>query len=718
MQRAATPAQAQDSLLEILWRQRKLMLRAALIGIVLSLVYIAIAPRQYTSTSRIMVSRGRASLLDDSHTPPASDDDNFLTTQREIVSSNPVLALALGSPKLQGLRTFKGQTKKFELLKKQLGVEVGKKVDLLSVSFEGKYPDEDSTIADAVVQAYIDFETDQRQTSAKAAILALNAQKQQTEKDLLQKNSELLAFRAANNLMDVGANASQSNDAQTNALNDALTQADLDVVAARTQYNQAIQQMQANPRLKQLLDDSASQDPTDTSPEDLAALKQELSLAKARAREMQRQFLPGHPMVKLSQERVNQLAVQLARALKAQLGLAEAKQTELQQLLDAAKVAAIRQSAALEEFNRLSTNITHLQQIVDSVDKRARELDLSGDDSDVTISVLETAHADEHPTKPQKSIAMMMGLIASLLTGAVVAAVRDRYDRRMNTTKDVQSLLGLEVLGQLPAIPAEVVPVDRALQAHLSPESDTTEAFRNLCTSLLYARNGKPAKILLITSPNSGDGRSTIASNLAISFAESGARVLLVDADLRSPMQDWIFSAITAGVRDFVPGIDEQGDLAGLCQISYSGVKRLDVLTTSSSIKDPIRFLSSRSFAEHLEKLGDEYDQIIVDSPSIHSTPDARILAAYCDASLLVLRQGNSNRLDAEKALQSLRRIGATVVGVVFNNVPVETGKDTGKPAIKTTQLMPKRRRSAEGPNIAMPVGARLARTASVASRT
>jgi capsular exopolysaccharide synthesis family protein len=710
----------QDSLLEILWRQRKLVLRAALIGLAISLLYLVFASRQYTSASRLMVSRGRASLLDNSHAPPASDDDNFLSTQREIVSSNPVLALALGSPAMQGLRTFEGRTSKFDTLKKQLGVEVGKKVDLLSVSFEGKYPQENTVIVNAVVQAYIEFETDQRQAASRAAIVALNAEKQQTEKDLAQKNKELIAFRAANNLMDVGASASQSNEAQTHALNTALTQADLDVVAARTQYSQALQQLQANPQLKKQLEESTTADPADASPEDLALLKQELSLARARAREMQRQYLPGHPAVKLAGERVDQLTLQLVRALKAQLGLAQAKEIELQDLLDAEKLAAIRQSAALVEFDRLSTNITHLQQMADSVDRRARELGLSGDDSDVTINVLETAHADEHPTKPQKSVALVMGLLAGLFAGAVTAAVRDRYDRRMSTPQDVQSLLGLEVLATLPAISAEIVPVDRALQAHLAPDSETAEAFRTLCTSLLYAGNGKPSKILLVASPNAGDGRSTVASNLAISFAESGARVLLVDADLRSPMQDWIFSATTAGVRDFAPGIDSENDLAGLCQITHSGVKRLDVLTTSSSIKDPIRFLNDRSFAEHLEKQADEYDQIIVDSPSLHSVPDARMLAAHCDASLLVLRQGGSNRLDAEKALQSLQRVGAAVIGVVFNNIPVETGQEAGKFPMKTDALLTQQRRraSATAPgNLAMPVGARLARDKSVPLR-
>ncbi len=716
--------------MEILWRQRKLMLRAALIGLSLALVYLVFASRQYTSSSRIMVSRGRASILDGSHAAPASDDDNFLTTQREIVSSNPVLALALGSPKLQGLRTFAGQTRKFDILKKQLGVEVGKKVDLLTVSFEGKYPDENTAIADAVVKAYIDFETNQRQTSAKAAIAALTAEKLQTEKDLAQKSAELLAFRTANKLTDAGASAPQSNADQTHALSEALTQADLDMVAARTQYNQTIEQIQANPQLKKELDDSTSANAVDASPEDLALLKQELSMAKARAREMQRQFMPGHPTVKLSQERVDELTLQLVRALKAQLGLAEAKHIELQKLLDAEKDNAIRQSAAVVEFNRLSANVAHLQQIVDSVDQRARELGLSGDDSDVTIAVLETAHADDHPTKPQKSLALAMGLLTGLFAGAVTAAVRDRFDRRISTPQDVQSLLGLEVLARLPAISAEVVPVDRALQTHLAPESETAEAFRTLCTSLLYAGNGKAAKVLLVASPNAGDGRSTIASNLAISFAESGARVLLVDADLRSPMQDWIFSATAAGVRDFSPGMDDQSDLAGFCQISYAGVKRLDVLTTSSSIKDPIRFLNSRSFAEHLEKLADEYDQIIVDSPSINSAPDARILAAYCDAALLVLRQGSSNLVDAEKALQSLQRVGAAVIGVAFNNMPVESGKETGNLAMRINKFLPhaqpqpqpqprsQQPRRATGPGtLTMPVGTRLSREAVIAPR-
>ena len=659
-----------DSLVEIVWRQRRLMLLGAGIAFVIGLFYVIVATRQYTSTARMMVSRGRPSLLTESHAAPASDDDNFLTTQREVVASNPVIALALSSPEIHDLRTFVGEGNRFDLLKKKLTVEVGKKVDLLSVSFESKYPDEASTIVTAIVKAYIEYESTQRQQANEDTTAALNLDKQKWEGDLSQKSAELLAYRAAHNVVDSGTTPSQSTDSRLHALNDALIAAHLDAVSAKVQYDQAQAQLALTPDLDKQAQDPASFDETNASPEDMVALKQELAMAKARAREMERQYLPGHPQVQAAIRRVEQLTVEQAIALKSQLALASAKEADLQKLCEQEQQAAIQNSAALAESNRLQSDVARLQQMVDSVDRRTREIDLSSDDAAVSISVMEPAHTDPHPSKPQKTTTMALAIIAGLLLSAVGAVVRDRYDRRLHSARDVWSLLGLDVyVGQLPAMSSEITPTDRAQQTHLAPESPLAESVRALRASLLYSNDGNAPKTVMIASPSPGDGRSTLASNLAISLAEAGKRVLLLDADLRSPMQDWIFSLDKFAGLAAAMNSDEESDQRP-SGIQYSGVKHLDVLTAGPAVADPIQLLNDSSFAEMLEKLADEYDHVIVDSPSIGSGPDARILAAHCDACLVVLREGQTNQRTAEQALASLGSVGAKVIGVMLNRVP------------------------------------------------
>jgi succinoglycan biosynthesis transport protein ExoP len=666
-QATARTLRRQDSLLEIIWRQRRWMILNIALFLALGLLYVTFATRQYTSTSRLIVSKGRPSLLADTHVEPVSEDDNFLSTQREIVASDPVLALALSSPRIHDLRTFSGEKNRLELLKKKLNVEVGKKVDLLYVSYEGKYADEDSQIVSAVVKAYIKYESSQQQAVDDDASTTLSIQRDKWEADLTKKDSELQAFRTSHGIAGSGPDNAPTAQDRLHAVNTALIAAHLETHSARVEYEQIHQQLASNPRLAKRADDPTSADVLGTSPEDMMALKQELAMAKTRERELERQYLPGHPTVQMSIKRVDQLTIDLAAALKMQLAAAEAKEADLQDLYNQEQHNAIEEDASIAEMNRLQADIGRLQSMVDSVDRRNREIGLNSDDSAVTISVLEPAHADDRPTKPQVAASMVLALLAGFGIGALGACVRDKYDRRLNSAQDVSSILGLDVLGRLPSMAAEISPSDRAQQAHLAPESTFAEACRTLRASLLYTARNPAPRTLLIASPNSGDGRSTVASNLAISLAEAGKRVLLVDGDLRSPMQDWIFGL------DKVTGLasalrtEDSNDEDHSAGIQYSGVKRLDVLTSGPAVADPVRLLNDRTFGEMLEKLAELYDHVIVDSPAISSGPDSRILAALCDASLLVLLEGQTNQGSAQQSLAALSSVGANVIGVVLN---------------------------------------------------
>jgi capsular exopolysaccharide synthesis family protein len=664
------PANPHDSAFEILWRQRRVMLVCVVLAVLIGSAYVVLAPRQYASTSRLIVGHSRPSLLEDDRELPTSDDDNFLSTQREIVSSVPVLALALSSPAMQDVQALGVQSSRFETLKKNLSVEVGKKVNLLSVSYECRNPREATKIVDSVVKAYQAYETNQREMAADGARAALMVERAKWQTELTQKTAELLAYKARHGLAESGTNQSASTEDRLHAVNQALVAARLDTISARIQSEEASRQLAAAAKPGA---GAEADEVTDFSPEDLASLRLELAAAKAHQRELEIHFLPEHPAMIAAVERVNRLNLRLVATLKMQLAAAEAKEAGLEKLYDQERQAAIQQNAAATELDRMQSEISRIRESADAVDRKIRETNLSSDSSSASISVLEPAHADEHPTKPQKTTALATSGVAGILAGALLSFVRDRYDRRLSTAADVRSLLRLKALGILPAISREITPSERARQAWLAPDSESAETYRRICSALEAANDGKGSKILLVASPGPGDGRSTVAANLAISFAISGRRTLLVDADLRSPVQDWIFGLGAQNGDSNGKRADDSlrssGDDLGP-QIHTSGVTRLDVLTANPGVSDPVRFLNDSGFADLLEKMADEYDQVVVDSPAITGGPDARILAVHCDATLLVLRAGLHNQRTAEDALASLAGVGARVAGVVLNRQP------------------------------------------------
>jgi len=223
----------------------------------------------------------------------------------------------------------------------------------------------------------------------------------------------------------------------------------------------------------------------------------------------------------------------------------------------------------------------------------------------------------------------------------------------------------------VPAMSKKQTLVARGQKVHLEPKSSVAEACRTIRTAVYFGVPNGEAKTILITSPEAGDGKTTVASNLAIAMAQAGQRTLILDGDFRKPTQHRIFevdnekglSSMLAGTHA-EDGAIRSGPAAGL-----------DLLPCGPEVPNPAEILSSNAFAEMLKKLSERYDRIIIDSPPVGLVTDAQILAAVCDTTLLVLRAEKSTRKHSQQARDSLLSVGGHVLGAVVNHVSQKRGR-------------------------------------------
>jgi capsular exopolysaccharide synthesis family protein len=198
------------------------------------------------------------------------------------------------------------------------------------------------------------------------------------------------------------------------------------------------------------------------------------------------------------------------------------------------------------------------------------------------------------------------------------------------------------------------------------PAGDLAETYRTIRTAVFFGTPERESRTILVTSPGPGEGRSTFASNLAIAMAQTGKRVLLLDADFRRPVQHRVFEAR--------PGFGLSTVLAGREPvekvIQATPVPGLDLLPVGPIPSNPAEMLNSPTFTEVLEDLSVRYEHVVIDSPAVMAVADARILAAQCSVTVLVLRAGLSTRRAAAAARQALHSVGAHLLGVVINDVP------------------------------------------------
>lgn len=206
--------------------------------------------------------------------------------------------------------------------------------------------------------------------------------------------------------------------------------------------------------------------------------------------------------------------------------------------------------------------------------------------------------------------------------------------------------------------------------AQLRPRDPAAEAYRLVRSNLLFVSGSEQPRRLLVTSPGPGDGKTSTATNLAITFAHAGERVLLVDADLRRPTVHRVFG-VTApvGLSSALAGRIDWREV-----VAETDVEGLSLLPAGNSPPNPAELLGTARGAEILREAGEAYDRVIVDSPPVLAVVDASLLARQVDGVILVLLAGKTRIEAAKAAAQQLRTASARILGTVINRVRRDGG--------------------------------------------
>lgn len=282
--------------------------------------------------------------------------------------------------------------------------------------------------------------------------------------------------------------------------------------------------------------------------------------------------------------------------------------------------------------------------------------------SQIDVSTVGTASAPSAPSSPKTKRNLAVGGLAGLFLGLLIALARDRFDTRVRTIKDIPGVSGLATIS-----------FDKA--ARRSPligkgnaRSIRAEAFRQLRTNLQFVDVGKPVKVMVVTSSIAAEGKSSTAANLAVMFAETGRKVLLVEADLRRPrVSDYLDLERSVGLTNVLAG---HVDVDSVLQTWGPG--GLSVLPSGSIPPNPSELLGSQNMINLLTILRARFDMIVMDTPPLLPVTDAAVTAVQTDGAVIVVRYGKTTRNQVNTALQSLRSVDARVLGVVLNMVPTK----------------------------------------------
>ena len=272
------------------------------------------------------------------------------------------------------------------------------------------------------------------------------------------------------------------------------------------------------------------------------------------------------------------------------------------------------------------------------------------------------------------------GCLLGLLAGLGLAYLAELSDKGFRSPEEIRRRLGLTIVGHIPVLQADAAAkektaagldtLDPYLCVHHRPKSIGAEAYRAVRTALYFSTQGINHSIVQVTSPDMGDGKTTLAANLALAIAQSGKRILLIDADLRRPRVHKLFGASAAkGLVDVLTGQRPWQEV-----VQESSIPGLSLLPAGAVPANPAELLTSPRFADFLEVVRSEYDFVFLDTPPLLAVTDPCVVASRVDGVLLTLRLSRHCGPQAERAKQILTTLGVKMVGVVVNGVSRNQG--------------------------------------------
>lgn len=384
--------------------------------------------------------------------------------------------------------------------------------------------------------------------------------------------------------------------------------------------------------------------------------------------ELAKKFMDKHPkMVLLSTERdevrkaIREEVQRVIASLETQYNTLTTQENNLQQLLNTQKSTVIRSEKDMMTYETLRRDLDVHKAMYLDISKRFAETTLTTALETNNVTVVEQALSGV-PVPSGTLKYLLLGSILSLACGGGLALLAESLDKKFKNVAEVEQFLALPFLGFVPhyVLSRRRPPALITLQ---KPSSDAAESYRTLRTWVQLAK--PPIQTLLVTSAVAEEGKSTTAANLAVSFAQLGQRVLLVDADLRKPSLHRVFgSGKKQGLADVLArGLEWQS------VVQETPMDNLKVLFAGSYPLNPAELLSMSRLHHLMEDWESRFDRVIFDSPIVLSIPDVMLLAPVMDGVLLVHSQGCSTREMAIETKKRLERAGATLLGMIFNNV-------------------------------------------------
>ncbi|MEM7585195.1 MAG: polysaccharide biosynthesis tyrosine autokinase [Acidobacteriota bacterium] len=551
---------------------------------------------------------------------------------------------------------------------------------LIEVGYQSHDPQLAADISNTLAEEFIEQHLESKFEATTRATDFLDKQLDELKIKVEESEEALVKYAQAKNIVNLNERET-INRKKLADLSDELTRAESDLILKTTRYEaanaasiSAFPEALKNSQIRSLEERLAQNE------RDLAGLSSRYGEQWPAVKELRRQI----------EEAKSQLAAQKRQALGAaasEYRLARERRDKLQAALAQQRQIVDRLNEDSIQYRYLKRDTDSNKELYDGLLQRLKEAGVAAGLKSSNIRIADRAVVPRAASSPRKGRSMVLALVLGLLLGTVAIFLAEMLDNTIKSTEEVVHQLGLPALGIIPSlanqgsrggklIPWRSKPSDVRSPVLASSGQDAMhgrawEAYRSLRTSLLLSHSGKPPQVILVTSALPGEGKTTTVANTAMAMAQTGARTLVIDLDMRRPALSKTFGITTnGGMSAYLSG---NSDLSSLIQ--RTTIPELYLLSAGPPAPNPPELLGSARMAKGLELAREYFTHVVIDSPPTLELSDALVLSRAVDGVILVARAGKTPRQALHRASDRLIKLGAQILGVLINDVDVERGE-------------------------------------------
>ena len=616
-----------------------------------------------------------------------------LDTHAYIITSFPVLeqtAKELGwLPKdlsTKEIRKSKTFLSKVQRLKSMITAQREAGTNIINIRVISKNPHESARVANALTTAYRDYNIQEKNRKTFETKVFIEKQLRLTAGYLKLAEEELKVFKEGYELVSM--------DDQTRNTLSRLFAVEIEYEKVKRQRDEVMSQLiliqekiKVSPEnLKTILISQAKDSP-------VYKLRGKLSDFLLKRQNLLIDFTEKHPQVVEIEDQIQAVIIEIKKELDAYYKTLEKREADLLKKLNQLREENRRLPEKALQLVRLQREVKLQEALYSQLKTKYQETLIQESGKVEEVIIVKPALVSTYPINiPSNVMIVVTGVIMGLILGFVFVFVAEVLDTSMGTIEDVESLLGVPVLGAIPFFEKDEkgqVHSIRNLITHFDPTSVIAEAFRSLRTNIRFMGLEKKGKSFLVTSSFIQEGKTFNIVNLALSIAQAGDKVLLVEGDLRKPMINKMFGLPRdPGLTDYVLGNYQWkeiivsitdlilGDFEFEDIMKTPGLENLNIMVGGSLPPNPSEILRSPRFNEFLKEASKDYNYIFIDAPPILPVADATEIAPIVDSVILVYKVGQIARGVLKRAKVSLDNVNAKVLGVILNSIKPEIGPD------------------------------------------